>query len=287
MRYLFPGYYKFRNYLYSFVLLAGMMALLSLIGWFLAGPAGVSWFLFAGVLIFISAPRFSPLFILHLHRAQALRPEDAPQLYEIITRLTKKAGLKRRPTLHYIPGMAINAFTTGLRKNAAIAVSDGMLRQFNSRELTGVLAHEISHIRNNDLLIMLVANIINHLTGIMSFTGYILIVVYIPLFMVTGAEVPWVLLFVLMISPTLSVLMQLSLSRVHEFNADMQAAELTNDPLGLASALEKIQIYQGNWIKKFFIPSRRMYEPELLRTHPLMADRIKRLKELASYMHGS
>ena len=77
------------------------------------------------------------------------------------------------------------------------------------------------------------------------------------------------------------------LSRVHEFNADIEAVKLTGDPLGLASALEKIEYYQGNWIERIFIPYRRMREPSLLRTHPLMTDRINRLKNLVSQKRSS
>ncbi len=280
-------YYKVRNYLHSIILLAGMMVLLSLIGWLLAGPPGVVWFLLVGVFLFISAPRLTPQFILRLHRAKILHPDDAPRLYEIITSLAERADLKKVPTLYYIPSSVINAFTTGLNENAAIALSDGMLRQLNPRELTGVLAHEISHISSNDLFVMMVADIISRLTSIMAFAGYILLWIYIPMFILTDTTVPWALLIVLMMAPTFSVLMQMALSRTHEFNADIEAAKLTDDPLGLASALEKIEYYQGSWIERMFIPSRRMREPVLLRTHPLMVDRINRLKELASQMHQS
>lgn len=280
----FPAYYILRNYLHSLILLAGMLALLGLIGWLLAGPSGIGWFLLVGVFILISAPRFTPRLILRLHRARVLYPDDAPRLYEIISWLAERANIKNIPALYYFPDSAINAFTTGLNKNASIAVSDGMLRQLNPRELTGVLAHEISHIHSNDILVMLVADVIRRLTSAMALAGYILIWIYIPLFILTDATVPWVLLLVLMIAPTLSILMQLALSRVHEFSADVEAARLTNDPLGLASALEKIAYYQGSWIERMFIPTRRMHEPALLRTHPLMLDRVNRLKELASQM---
>ena len=287
MNILFSSYYKLSNYLSSIVLLAGMLALLSLIGWLLAGPSGIGLFLLGGVIIFISAPRITPRFILRLHRAKVLHPKDAPLLYEIITWLAKRAGMKNIPTLYYIPSGMINAFTTGLKKNAAIALSDGMLRQLNSRELTGVLAHEISHIHSNDLLVILMADVICRLTSIMAFTGYILIWIYLPLFILTDASVPWVLLLVLMLAPSISVLMQLALSRTHEFSADVEAAKLTNDPLGLASALKKIEYYQGSWIERIFAPYRRMREPSLLRTHPLMTDRVNRLKDLASQMRSS
>ena len=222
-----------------------------------------------------------------MHDARVLRPEDAPRLYEINSWLSEQAGMKNMPTLYYIPSQLMNAFSTGLKENAVVAISDGMLRSLNPRELTGVLAHEISHIRSNDISVMLVADIISRLTSMMAFTGYILIWIYIPLFILTDAKLPWMLLIVLMIAPTFSALMQLALSRAREFGADAEAARLTDDPLGLASALEKIEHDQGAWIERVFILSRRMREPSLLRTHPLMVDRVNRLKDLASQMHSS
>ncbi len=287
MNNLFSSYYKFHNYLRSITLLVAMLALLSLIGWLLAGPAGIIWFFIVGVLVLMSGLRLTPHFILRLYRAQMICPRDAPQLYEIISRLAKRANLKKVPDLCYIPGKIINAFTTGLNDSAIIALSEGMLQQLDTRELTGVLAHEISHIRRHDLFVMLLADIMSRLTSIMAFTGYILIWIYIPLFIFTDAEAPWVLLIVLTLAPSLSFLMQLALSRVHEFGADLEAARLTNDPLGLASALEKIERYQGSWAERIFISSRRMREPALLRTHPFMIDRVNRLKDLAAQQRSS
>ncbi|MCG6938239.1 MAG: zinc metalloprotease HtpX [Gammaproteobacteria bacterium] len=287
MNSLFPAHYKLHNYLQSALLLAGMLGLLSLVGWLLAGPEGIGWFIVAGVFIFISAPRVTPAYILRLHRAQVLDASDAPQLYEMVHWLTKRAGMKAMPVLYYIPSSSINAFTTGLNKNASIALSDGMLRQLNTRELSGVLAHEISHVSRNDLLVMMVADVISRLTSIMAFAGYLLIWIYIPLFIFSGEKAPWLLLIILMTAPTFSILMQLALSRANEFNADVEAAKLTGDPLGLASALEKIDYYQGSLIQRIFSPAQRMHEPVFFRTHPLMIDRVNRLKQLANTMRTS
>jgi len=288
MKSLFPTYYRLRNYLHSLILLAGMLALLSLIGWLLAGPSGIVWFLLVGLFILISAPRIPPRFILRMYGAHVLSPEDAPRLYEIISWLSEQAGMENTPTLYYIPSNLMNAFSTGLNeKNAVLAISNGMLRSLNLRELTGVLAHEISHIHSHDLLVMLVADVISRLTSVMAFAGFFLIWIYIPLFILTDTKVPWVLLIVLMMAPIFSALMQLALSRAREFNADAEAARLTNDPLGLASALEKIEYYQGNWIERVFLPNYRIREPSLLRTHPLMVDRVNRLRDMASQMRFS
>jgi heat shock protein HtpX len=114
-----------------------------------------------------------------------------------------------------------------------------------------------------------------------------LIFIYFPLYIMMDTAVPWLLLLVLMMAPTISLIMQMTLSRLHEFSADTAAAKLTGDPLGLASALEKIDYYQGGWVERMFIPSRRRCQPALLRTHPLMIDRIRRLRELAVQMPSS
>lgn len=284
---ILPKQYKLRNYLHSVIWLTGMLALLSLVGWLLAGPAGITWFILVGVFAFISAPRITPAFIMRLHRAKVLQPDQAPKLYEIINWLAQRARMKETPLLYYLPGNVINAFTTGFNENAAIALSDGLLHQLNIREISGILAHEISHISNNDILLMMIANVINRLTSLMAFAGFILVWIYVPLFIFTREQVPWLLLIVLMTAPTFSALMQLALSRTREFNADAAAASLTGDPLGLASALEKIEQYQGGWFERMVTPRQHMREPVFFRTHPLMTDRIARLRKLANIMNTS
>ena len=128
------------------------------------------------------------------------------------------------------------------------------------------------------------ADVITRLTNIMALTGFILILVYIPMYVLTDETVPWVLMVILMIAPTLSALMQLALSRSREYRADLEAVKLTDDPLSLASALEKIESYQMSWLERIFIPGRRVNVPAFLRTHPLVTDRVKRLKDLATEM---
>lgn len=270
----------------SLILLAGMFGLLGVIGWLLMGPGGIAWFLFLGIFILIGSTRISPRLMLMLHGARLLSPKESPYLYSIIARLTRRAGIKNIPTLYYIPGTLMDVFTIGINENASIAISYGIVRHLTTRELTGVLAHEICHIRGNDMLVMLFAHVITSLTNIMALTGYILLWIYIPLFALTDEKIPWVLLIVLMLAPTVSALMLLALSRAHEFSADLEAARLTNDPMSLASALEKIESYQANWMESIFTSARRIRVPLLLRTHPLAADRINRLKNISTQMYS-
>ena len=219
--------------------------------------------------------------LLRLYGARQLYLDEIPSLYQILHTLVQRAGMQAVPVMYYLPSRVMNAFSLGGRNDTAIVVSDGLLRHLNQRELYAVLAHEISHIRNHDLKVLALADVISRLTSIMSLTGYLLILVYIPANIFAGQPIPWFLLLVLMIAPNISALLQLGLSRTREYVADQDAVQLTGDPQGLMSALDKIEHYQGGWIERVFMPNRRLPDPSLLRTHPLTEERIKRLYELA------
>jgi len=277
--------YRIQNLLHTFLLLAGMLLLLSLIGWLVAGSIGVLWALGTGAVLIITAPRLSPRLILYLYGARPVAPQQSAQLTDIIAWLANRSHLPQRPQLYYIPSSAMLAFSVGMQNDTAIAISDGLLRQLNIREMTAVLAHEISHIQSKDLWVMAIADIISRITSLMALTGYIMILFYIPLFVFQGQHIPWLLLLLLMIAPSLSALMQLALSRTREFSADMQAMKLTGDPLGLISALSKINYYEKNWLGRLLLPNVRAPNPSLLRTHPLTEERIRRLRTIAQHDH--
>jgi len=143
-----------------------------------------------------------------------------------------------------------------------------------------VLAHEVSHIRNNDMLVMSIADLISRLTSLLSLFGQFLLLLNLPLILLTNVSINWFAIFLLVFAPNLSSLAQLGLSRVREYNADLGAARLTADPRGLASALVKIGQYSGSFFEKIMMPSRRIPVPSLLRTHPLTEDRVQRLMAL-------
>ena len=274
-------HYQLQNYLQSFLLLLTMLILVTLIGTLIAGMQGALWAIAIVLMIILAGPRISPYFILRLYRARLILPEQAPHLYELNEQLAKKAGIEFQPALYYLPSQIINAFTIGLQKDACIVISDGMLRTLNEREFTGVLAHEISHIRNHDLMVMLIADVLSRLTSMLALFGYLLILVYLPVFILSQQLIPWLLMLILVTAPYLSSFLQLALSRTREYNADLVASQLTGDPMGLASALRKIDYYQHNWMERIFFPYRRVPDPSLLRTHPTIESRIKRLKEIA------
>ena len=181
-----------------------------------------------------------------------------------------------------IPSTTLNAFATGTPDRAAIALTEGLLRRLTLREIAGVLAHEISHIRNNDLAVMATADILSRLTQGLYYAGLAALFINLPALLVADVAVSWWAVLVLMLAPLLSSLLQLGLSRAREYDADVEAAMLTGDPLGLASALRRLETYTGRVWEDMLppVPARRVPAPSVLRTHPDTASRVERLLAL-------
>lgn len=268
------------NVLQTLILLIGMSVLLGALGWFLAGMTGVILAVGGVLILLLFGPRVSPQFILRLYRAQDLDPRQMPALFAILQRLVRRAGLPSLPHLYYLPSPLINAFAVGSREASAIALTDGLLRALNMRELTGVLAHELSHIRNNDMHVMGLADLFSRVTSALSTTGQLLLLINLPMMLVGGQTISWFVVLLLLFAPVLSALIQSALSRAREYDADIGAVELTGDANGLASALGKIEHYQGRLLEQIFMPGRRVPDPSLLRTHPPTEDRVRRLRTL-------
>jgi heat shock protein HtpX len=174
----------------------------------------------------------------------------------------------------------VNAFAVGSPEHSAIGITAGLLRGLDRRELAGVLAHEISHIRRRDTWVMSLADLITRATHGLSVIGQVLLLLNFPLLLMGALTVPWTAVLLLILAPTLSGLLQLALSRAREYDADLGAVELTGDPRGLASALGRLERLNAGWIERIFLPGRRVPDPSLLRTHPSTAERIRRLHEL-------
>lgn len=268
------------NRLQSLLLLAVMAGFLTLLGWLLWGSAGIFLLLFLGCLLLVLNPITSPWLIMRMYRASYMTPGQAPALYSTLTKLARRADLSRVPELYYVPSSMINAFTVGSRSEAAIAVTDGLLRNLETREVTGVLAHEVSHIHNNDTWVMGIADIFSRLTTLLSLFGQFLLLLNLPLILISDTRIDWLAILILIFAPTLSTLAQLGLSRTREYDADLNAVRLTGDPEGLASALVKIERHSGSIFEHIFLPGRRIPEPSLLRTHPPTEERVSRLMEL-------
>jgi len=274
--------HKLRNVAHSILLLGGIVALLALCGWVLFGPGGLVGMALGTAIALAISPAVSPGMVLRLYRAREISPHDLPDVLRVLAALAERAGLARRPRLYYVPSRMLNAFAVGGRDDAVIAVTDGMLRALDLRELAGVLAHEISHIRNRDLWLMAIADVAGRLTRLMTLLGLALLIINLPLWLSGAAAIPWLVVPLLVFAPQITILLQLALSRAREFDADLDAAGLTGDPGALAAALAKLERYQrGPW-EQILMPGRRLPEPSVLRTHPPTAERIARLEALAS-----
>lgn len=272
--------HKAANLIHSLLLLGGMTAITALCAWALFGVEGLFWGALGGALALLLSPRVSPRVILPMYRARPITRGQLPELVEVVERIAPKADLPRPPTLYYVPSSTLNAFAVGSPEDSSIAVTDGMLRAMSLREMVGVLAHEISHIRNRDLWVMNLADTMSRLTATMAHIGFFLVFFTLPLSLAGEMRFPWMLILFLWLAPTAGSLLQLALSRTREYDADLDAAALTGDPVALASALGKIERRQGRVWEDLFMPGRRIPDPSLLRTHPPTEERIRRLLAL-------
>jgi heat shock protein HtpX len=233
---------------------------------------------------------YSDKVVLSMYKAQQVSASDAPDLYHTVENLAITAGIPM-PKIYIIPDPAPNAFATGRNKNhAAVAVTSGLLSMMSKTELEGVLAHELSHIGNKDILI---STIVVVLVGFVSILSHMFLRVSFfggrrsnnreggsnAIFMVIG-------LVLAILAPIAVTLIQLAISRKREYLADASGALLTRYPEGLASALAKIGAYSGqlahanNATAHLFIsnPFGKEKIASLFSTHPAIAERIKILR---------
>lgn len=268
------------NRLQTALLVLTLPGIAAVAGSLLLGDGGLWLALAAAGFTLLLEPAAASGLTLRLYGARPLYPDEAPDLWAVLRELAARAGLPAVPVPHYVPSGVVNAFATGSKHHAAIALTDGLLRSLTPRELTGVLGHEIAHIANEDLRVMGLADSISRLTHLLALLGQLAIVLSLPALLLGVAEVNWPALLLLAVAPQLALLAQLGLSRVREFDADRLAAELTGDPHGLASALAKIERVSRSW-RAWLLPGWGNPEPSWLRTHPATAERIERLLELA------
>lgn len=272
--------HRWINRLQTIWLILALLSICTLAGWLIFGETGLGVALAAGLVALLIEPAASSVLTLRLYRARPIRPQDAPDLWRFVRELAVRAELSDVPSLYYVPSRLVNAFATGSRRHAAIAVTDGLLQTLSPRELAGVLAHEIAHIAHGDLRVMSLADSISRLTSLLALLGQVLLVLILPAVLLGAAEINVWGLLLLALAPHLALLAQMGLSRVREFDADQTAAALTGDPEGLAHALGKIERLTRSW--RFFLqPGWGNPQASWLRTHPAAADRIARLMTLA------
>ena len=226
---------------HSALLLIAMAALLSYCGWIVAEWDGILWSLVGGAMMLVLVRRVPPGLVLTAIGARPVARWEAPVLYEIIDALCRRAGLDHVPHLCWVGERFPVAFTIGGGEATTIALSEGLVRGMTAREIRGILAHEIVHVRNGDLALMQLAMVVGQLTRTVSQIAFLLVFFSLFLRTVSAPSFPIVPLLVLAVAPLAVGLLQLALSRTREGEADLEAAELTGDPHGLASALVKLR----------------------------------------------
>jgi heat shock protein HtpX len=284
--------HRLSNYLKTTVLLAGLTALTLAVGQWLGGARGL---LIAGAFVavmnFVSY-WFSDRIALGLHRAQPLDRQSAPWLFDLVEQLARRAGLPM-PRLYLIPIDTPNAFATGRNPaHSAVAVTQGLLEIMDRRELAGVLAHELSHVKNRDTLTGTVAAT---MAGLITQAARML-------FWFGGAFLggrrderggggSWLAqLGVLIVAPIAAMILQLAISRSREYGADADGAELVEDPDSLADALVKLEqgvealpYNQAPATSHLFIVNPLSHGAllSLFSTHPPLEERVRRLRAMA------
>lgn len=271
--------HTWQNRLQTLLTLAFMLGFLALLGLIIWGSEGLLHLLLIGLVLAFINPVASPRLVLRLYNAQPLREYEAPLLFDALAKLAQRAGLPAMPALYFIPSQMINAFTVGSRHSPTIAISDGMLRTLNLREIVAVLAHEISHIHNNDIRVMALADLISRMTSLLSLFGQFLLLINLPLLIWAEQQISWLAIALLVFAPHLALVAQLGLSRTREFNADLNAAWLTGDPQGMAQALVKIEQLHQSFFESLILPGWKVPEPSWLRTHPRTEERVQRLMQ--------
>jgi heat shock protein HtpX len=231
----------------------------------------------AGVLaLVLIAPQVPPELAMKVGHATPLSPWQAPAPYHDTEQLARRFGLVASPKLYRVQTEAPVVFSSGNRQRSAIAVSDAACSMLTERELRAVLAHEIAHIAADDIGLMRVADILGRITSFVATFG-LLAVLFGGLVLPSGAMSTGVVWF-LALAPTSVSLLQLALLRRREYAADAASVRITDDPAGLAYALQKIERATRWTLKRMFGDVGGIEVPTILRTHPSTQDRIARLK---------
>lgn len=274
-----------RNALHSVALVAGIGLVMGTCAYIVWEGRGVLWTFGAVLALLFIGPRFAPEMVMRAFKARPLPPHQAPDLYEVVRVLALRAGLPTIPRLYVIPSRTLNAFAVGQPDSSSLAITEGMLETLDIEELAGVLAHEISHVRNNDLWIMGLADIMSRLTRIMGYLAVILTLLNLPLAFLGQEHAPWIVVLLLYSAPAISTLLQLALARTREYDADVEGARLTGNPRALASALAKLDLQQREYLDHMLpIGKNSVSQPSVLRSHPDTEERIRRLLELEGRM---
>jgi len=275
----------------TFILLAALTALILAIGQMLGGRGGMMIALIFAAVMNLGSYWFSDKIVLAMYHAQPVTEAEAPELYRIVAELTQRAGLPM-PKVYIIPEEAPNAFATGRNpEHAAVAVTQGILRVLDRNELSGVLGHELGHVKHRDTLIMAIAatiaGAISHLAT-MAMWGA----------MLGGRHSdddeggnPIAALVAMIVAPFAAMLIQMAISRSREYLADDAGAEISGNPIYLANALRKLEAWKQEIPMQAGSPATAhlfIINPfagggmaKLFSTHPATEERIARLEAMA------
>lgn len=281
------------NSLKTAVLLGALTGLLVLIGGYVGGQNGMLIaFLFAMGMNFFSY-WFSDKIVLRMYRAQEVTPQQAPELHRMVQDLAMKAGLPM-PRVYIIPGDTPNAFATGRNeKHAVVAVTEGILRILSREELEGVIGHELSHIKNRDILIgSIAATIAGAITMLANMAQWAAIFGGARGDDDEGGGMIGMLAMAIL-APVAAMLIQMAISRSREYLADDGGARVSGKPWALASALEKLQAASRaipmnanpSTAHIFTVsPLSGRSFASLFSTHPPIEERIARLRSMQPRM---
>ena len=283
------------NVLKTGILLSLLTVLLIVIGRLIGGPSGAMAAFVVALLINLGAYWFSDKLVLAMYRAKPLSEAEAPQVFRAVRELAQRDHLPM-PKLYWIPTQTPNAFATGRSpKHAAVAVTSGLLELMSEEELKGVIAHELSHVKNRDTLVMSIAA---------ALAGAIMMLARMAQWSLwvggsrshsrenrgAAALQIVVILLIAILAPLAAMLIQLAISRTREYGADETGARLTGNPHGLAGALEKLD----RAVRAHPLPNANpatahlfIVNPlsagaiaTLFSTHPPMAERVRRLRSM-------
>ena len=268
------------NFLHATVILVAMSLLLGLLGWSVAGTMGLLHAVLLGTLLVVFGAKFPTAYVLRLYGAVPLSQTQFAALHSAVDILSDRAELPVKPRLYYVGNKLPNAFAIGSKRESAVVVTYGLLRTLNLREIVGVIAHEISHIRHNDLWLLRLAGMLSLLTTWFSIIGHLLLFINLPLLMWGQKPIPWLAVILLIISPTGSKLLELALARNREIDADLDGVAMSGDPLALASALRKMKSEESSLFSRIVGRGKNSDQASLWGTHPHTSDRIKRLLSL-------
>jgi len=276
------------NTIKTVFLMVLVAALFMLVGQLLGGQTGlIIAFIFAFGMNFFSY-WYSDKIVLKMYKAKEVTRGNAPKFYNMVEEIALKAGIPM-PKVYIIPQMQPNAFATGRNpSNAAVACTQGILQSLSEQELRGVIAHEIAHIANRDILTQsVVTTVVSAITMLAQFA------IFLPIGRSDDGPNPLVLILTLILAPIAAALLQAAVSQTREYEADRTAAELTGNPMSLANALRRLEAaaqhipmqvseYQAKSTSHMFPvnPFRGRSLSRMFSTHPPTEKRIAKLESM-------